>query len=184
MPRDTTPPDPYTYGLAALSRRELTERQLRMRLARRGCEAAAVDAAIDRLRREQLLDDRRAARAYARTEARVKHRGPLRIRRSRAASRASSTGRSSNPTTTACRASERSLEAMGIDRSEALQAVDEGFEDRPVDEALEAALDRRVRGPIADDRHAQRLIGYLVRQGFDLGASAAAVRRRRRGDPE
>ncbi len=129
-----------------------------MRLARRGCEAAAVDAAIDRLRREQLLDDRRAARAYARTEARVKHRGPLRIR--------------------------RSLEAMGIDRSEALQAVDEGFEDRPVDEALEAALDRRVRGPIADDRHAQRLIGYLVRQGFDLGASAAAVRRRRRGDPE
>ena len=129
-----------------------------MRLARRGCEAAAVDAAIDRLRREQLLDDRRAARAYARTEARVKHRGPLRIR--------------------------RSLEAMGIDRSEALQAVDEGFEDRPVDEALEAALDRRVRGPIADDRHAQRLIGYLVRQGFDLGASAAAVRRRRRGDAE
>ena len=129
-----------------------------MRLARRGCDAAAVDAAIDRLRREQLLDDRRAARAYARTEARVKHRGPLRIR--------------------------RSLEAMGIDRSEALQAVDEGFEDRPVDEALEAALDRRVRGPIADDRHAQRLIGYLVRQGFDLGASAAAVRRRRRGDPE
>ena len=129
-----------------------------MRLARRGCEAAAVDAAIDRLRREQLLDDRRAARAYARTEARVKHRGPLRIR--------------------------RSLEAMGIDRSEARQAVDEGFEDRPVDEALEAALDRRVRGPIADDRHAQRLIGYLVRQGFDLGASAAAVRRRRRGDAE
>lgn len=127
-----------------------------MRLARRGCEAAAVDAAIDRLRREQLLDDRRAARAYARTEARVKHRGPLRIR--------------------------RSLEAMGIDRSEALQAVDEGFEDRPVDEALEAALDRRVRGPIADDRHAQRLIGYLVRQGFDLGASAAAVRRRRKGE--
>ena len=158
MPRDTTPPDPYTYGLAALSRRELTERQLRMRLARRGCDAAAVDAAIDRLRREQLLDDRRAARAYARTEARVKHRGPLRIR--------------------------RSLAAMGIDRSEARQAVDEGFEDRPVDEALEAALDRRVRGPIADDRHAQRLIGYLVRQGFDLGASAAAVRRRRRGDPE
>jgi regulatory protein len=153
MARDVTPPDPYTYGLAALTRRELTERQLRLRMARRGCDPTAVDAAIDRLRREHLLDDQRAARAYARTEARVKHRGPLRIR--------------------------RSLEAMGIDRGAAQEAVDEGFEDRPIDEALEAALARRLRGPIADERHAQRLVGYLVRQGFPLDDALAAVRRRR-----
>jgi regulatory protein len=153
MPREITPPDPYTYGLAALTRRELTERQLRLRMVRRGCDPAGVDDAIDRLRRERLLDDRRAARAYARTEARVKHRGPLRIR--------------------------RSLEAMGIDRTEAREAVDEGFEDRPVEQALDAALDRRLRGTIADDRHAHRLVGYLVRQGFDLGDAIAAVRRRR-----
>lgn len=154
MPREVTPPDPYTYGIAALTRRELTERQLRLRMARRGCDPAAVDAAIDRLRRERLLDDRRAARAYARTEARVKHRGPLRIR--------------------------RSLEMMGIERGEAQDAVDEGFEDRPVDEALDAALAKRLRGPITDDRHAQRLVGYLVRQGFELGAAVDAVRRRRK----
>jgi regulatory protein len=153
MAREITPPDPYTYGLAALTRRELTERQLRLRMVRRGCDPASVDDAIDRLRRERLLDDRRAARAYARTEARVKHRGPLRIR--------------------------RSLEAMGIDRTEAREAVDEGFEDRPVEQALDAALDRRLRGTIVDDRHAHRLIAYLVRQGFDLGDAIAAVRRRR-----
>ena len=153
MPRDVVPPDPYTYGLAALGRRELTERQLRARLARRGCAAEEVDAAILRLKREQVLDDRRAARAFARTEARVKRRGPLRI--------------------------QRALETMGIDRQTAREATDEGFEERPVHDALDAALQRKLRGPISDDRHAQRLVAYLVRQGFELSASVAAVRKRR-----
>ncbi len=153
MPRDVVPPDPYTYGLAALGRRELTERQLRERLARRGCTGESVDAAIARLKREQVLDDVRAARAFARTEARVKQRGPLRIR--------------------------RALESMGIDRQAAREATDDGYEDRPVAEALERALDRRLRGPVADDRHAQRLIAYLVRQGFELADAVEAVRKRR-----
>ncbi|HTU99576.1 MAG TPA: regulatory protein RecX [Luteitalea sp.] len=153
MPRDVTPPDPYTYGLAALSRRELTERQLRDRLARRQCDPDEIDAAIDRLRREQVLDDTRAARAFARTEARIKRRGPQRIR--------------------------RTLETMGLDRAAARDATAEGFEEQSVAATLEAALDRRLRGTISDDRHAQRLVAYLVRQGFDLGDAIAAVRRRR-----
>jgi len=153
MPREVVPPDPYLYGLTALGRRELTEQQLRVRLARRGCAADDIDTALDRLKRERVLDDQRAARAFARTEARVKHRGPLRI--------------------------QRALDAMGVDRPTARSATDEGFEDRPVAEALEAALRRKLRGPVADDRHAQRLVAYLVRQGFDLSASVAAVKRRR-----
>lgn len=153
MTRERIPPDPYTYGLTALGRRELTERQLRSRLSRRGCEADAIDAAIARLKRERVLDDQRAARAFARTEARVKHRGPLRI--------------------------QRALETMGIDRQAARNAVDEGFEERSVDEALAAALRRKLRGPVTDDRHAQRLVAYLVRQGFELGAAIGAVRTRR-----
>lgn len=154
MRKDAPPPDPYTYSLAALGRRELTERQVRARLVRRGCVADDIDAAIARLRREGLLDDQRAARAFARTEARVKRRGPLRI--------------------------QRTLETMGIDRETARTATAEGFEEQSVEAALEAALARRLRGPIADDRHAQRLVGYLVRQGFDLSAAVAAVRRHRR----
>jgi regulatory protein len=154
MPRPSDPPDPYIYGLAALGRRELTERQLRMRLVRRGCDAEAIDAAIARLTRERVLDDRRAARAFARTEANIKHRGPLRIR--------------------------RTLETMGVDRDTAREATHEGFEERPVEEALEAALQRKARGPIADDKQAQRVVAYLVRQGFDLSAAVAAVRKRRR----
>ena len=153
MSREVVPPDPYIYGLAALGRRELTERQLRTRLLRRGCDTEDIDAAIERLKRERVLDDQRAAFAFARTEARIKHRCPLRI--------------------------QRSLETMGIDRQAARRATDEGFEERPVDEALEAALHRKLRGPINDDRHAQRLIAYLARQGFDLSAAIAAVRKRR-----
>jgi regulatory protein len=152
MPREVVPPDPYTYGLAALGRRELTERQLRTRLVRKGCDAVDIDAAIARLKKDRVLDDQRAALAFARTEARVKHRGPLRI--------------------------QRTLETMGIDRQAARSATQEGFEERPVDEALESALRRKLRGPIVDDRHAQRLVAYLVRQGFDLSASLAAVRKR------
>ena len=153
MQRPSDPPDPYIYGLAALGRRELTERQLRTRLVRRGCDAEAIDAAIDRLTRERVLDNGRAARAFARTEANIKHRGPLRIR--------------------------RTLETMGVDRDTARQATHEGFEERPVEEALEAALQRKARGPIADDKQAQRVVAYLVRQGFDLSAAVAAVKQRR-----
>jgi regulatory protein len=153
MPREAVPPDPYTYGLAALGRRELTERQLRDRLARRGCTGEAIDAALDRLKREGVLDNVRAAHAFARTEARIKRRGPLRI--------------------------QRSLEMMGVDREMARAATRDGFEDRSVEQTLEDALARRLRGAVTDDRHAERLVGYLVRQGFDWSAAAAAVRRRR-----
>jgi SOS response regulatory protein OraA/RecX len=68
---------------------------------------------------------------------------------------------------------------MGLDRQAARAATDEGFEERSVAETLEAALARRLRGPITDDRHAQRLVAYLVRQGFDLPDAIAAIRRRR-----
>lgn len=150
---DRTPPDPYSYGLAALGRRELTERQLRQRLLRRGCEAEAIDAALERLRRERVVDDRRAARAFVRTEVVVKRRGPARIA--------------------------RAMQAMGVERDEASAALAEGFEERSPEEVLQQALDRKLRGTIVDDRHAQRLIAYLVRQGFSVSAAVAAVRARR-----
>jgi regulatory protein len=143
------------YALAALGRRELTTRQLRERLLRRGCEVAAIDSALERLAREGALDDTRAARAFARTEVIVKRRGPQRIA--------------------------RAMETLGVDRDTARAAMDEAFGDRPVGEVLEQALTKKLRGPIHDDRHAQRLIGYLVRQGFDVSAAVAAVRAKRRG---
>ena len=116
---------------------------------------AAIDSALERLAREGALDDTRAARAFARTEVIVKRRGPQRIA--------------------------RAMETLGVDRDTARAAMDEAFGDRPVGEVLEQALAKKLRGPIHDDRHAQRLIGYLVRQGFDVSAAVAAVKARRTG---
>ncbi|MGH9347404.1 MAG: RecX family transcriptional regulator, partial [Vicinamibacterales bacterium] len=47
----------YLSGLEMLARRELSEAQLRARLARRRLDPDDVDAAVSRLRRERALDD-------------------------------------------------------------------------------------------------------------------------------
>ena len=59
-----------------LGQRELSEAQLRARLARRGCDPDAIDQALDRLKRDRTLDDGRVARAAARLEAGVRRREP------------------------------------------------------------------------------------------------------------
>ena len=51
-----------------LGRRELSEAQVRQRLARRGHEPDSVDAAVARLRQERAIDDTRVAEAIVRTQ--------------------------------------------------------------------------------------------------------------------
>src|SRR5438034_2531954 len=71
----------YVDGLRMLGRRELSEAQIRQRLARKGHEPDEVDAAVDRLRSERAIDDARVAEAIAHTETTVRRRGKLRVRR-------------------------------------------------------------------------------------------------------
>jgi regulatory protein len=150
-------PDAYVTGLRLLARRELSTPQLRARLAARGCPPEAIDAALERLRADGALDDRRMARAFASTAARVKHRGRLRIL--------------------------RELEASGIDRDTARVAIEAVFDE--VDEAtvLERAIARRLRGAIRDEAHFRRLHQYLIRLGFAPAAAAAALNARFRRPP-
>lgn len=126
-----------------LARRELSEAQLRQRLLRRGHAEDEIDVAIDRLKRERALDDARVAEAIARTEASLRHRGRLRVR--------------------------RQIERAGIAPDTARQTSDEVFAD--IDEAaqIEAALNRRLRDSrqLADDRQFRRLFRFLVSQGFE-----------------
>jgi regulatory protein len=145
----------YLAGLQLLARRELSEAQVRQRLARRGYETTDIDAAIARLLEERALDDRRVAAAIAHTESRVRGRGKLRVR--------------------------RQIEAAGISASLAQAAVDEAFADVDSDALLAAAVERRLRGraTIADAREFQRLYRYLVTQGFDSDRIVAALRSRR-----
>src|SRR5205085_11320301 len=133
----------YSDALEMLGRRELSEARIRQRLGRRGHEAAAVDAAVARLRQDRSLDDRRVASAIARTQVALKGRGKLRVL--------------------------RQIEQVGISRSIAREAADEVFGDIEGDSLLEAALAKRLRGRthVTDDAERQRLYRYLVSQGFE-----------------
>lgn len=151
------PADPYSLALIWLGRRELTERQIRQRLARLGTDPDAIDTAVERLRAVQALDDARVASAYARTASQVKGRGRHRIA--------------------------RELSALGVNDDLAkatLDATSSADEER---ERLERALQRKARGADLDDHAQQRkVIASLMRQGFDLDGIRAALRRRGRPD--
>jgi regulatory protein len=146
----------YLQALRMLARRELSESQVRQRLARHGQEAAAIDAAVARLKQERRLDDARAAEAIVRTQVSVKRRGRLRVR--------------------------RELEHAGIAAGDARRALDEVFGSIDEDALLQAALARRLRGrtTIADAGEFQRLARYLAAQGFDADRITAALRARAR----
>jgi regulatory protein len=152
-------PDParaaYAAGLAMLSRRDLSEAQIRERLARKEHSPAAIEEAVARLRAVRALDDRRVALGAARTEAEVKARGRSRVL--------------------------RRLQSLGIAADVAQAAADEIFE--RVDEAtlLDRAIARRLRGPsarIQDAAHFRRLLQQLVRQGFSPSLVIRALRAR------
>lgn len=138
-----------------LARRELSEHQVRQRLARRAHDPGQIDEAIARLRAERALDDVRVAEAIARTETSLKRRGKLRVR--------------------------MQIERAGIARDVAAQALDHVFDGIDDDALIEAALGRRLRAEerIRDDRQFQRLYRYLVGQGFEPGRVLQLLRTRR-----
>jgi regulatory protein len=148
--------DAYTQALAWLARRELSESQIRARLAKRGADEADIDDAIDRLKQDKSLDDRRVATAYARSAVNLKGRGRARIR--------------------------RDIEALGIDRDLARAAVDEVFGEGEVDESdlLDKALTRRwPRIGAPDERMLHRIYRALLQQGFPADKIVTALRARR-----
>jgi regulatory protein len=148
--------DAYLDAIKMLARRELSESQVRQRLARRGYDEDRIDAAIQRLKNERAIDDRRVASAIARNETQIKRHGKLRVR--------------------------RQIENAGIARETARQAVTEAFEDLDEGALLEAALDKRLRGrlTIGSDAEFQRLYRSLIAQGFEADAVMKVLMDRRR----
>jgi regulatory protein len=151
------PDSAYVAALRMLSGRELSERQVRQRLARRGYDADEIDAAITRLVRDRSLDDERAARAMAHAETSLKKRGRRRV--------------------------EQRLQAAGIASAVAQRAIEETFQTIDADALMDAALQKRLRGreQIADEREFQRLYRYLLGQGFEPDRVIALLRRYKSG---
>ena len=150
------PPTAYIDGLKLLARRELSEQQVRQRLARKGHEPDAIDDAVTRLRSERALDDARVAEAIARTETSIRRRGRIRV--------------------------QLQIQKAGIDKSTAKRAIDEVFESIDDRALIDAALDKRLRGreEITDDREFQRLYRYLAGQGYESEKIMQALTARRR----
>ena len=163
MKRPRPPRDPdsstaaYCRALRWLTARELSEGQVRARLADRGYTDAAIGPAVERLLQERTVDDRRAATAMARTEALVRRHGPHRV-----------LGK---------------LMSMRIDGDLAKEIIKDLFGEGDEEELLATTLERRLRGRperLKDPHERRKLHAYLVRQGFSASAAAAAMRKRAR----
>ena len=137
--------DAFTVALTLLSARELSETQLRARLTRRQHDSADIDRAIARLKEDRTLDDRRVARALARMESTIRHRGRTRVI--------------------------QKIRQAGIASSIAEEAVKEVFEEVDENDLLTKALDRRLRGKLPrdlDERARAKIVRGLMAQGFSL----------------
>ena len=143
----------YIDALKMLGRRELSEAQIRQRLARKEYDDEAIDEAVARLIAERAIDDNRVAEAIARTETSFRKRGKLRVK--------------------------RRIESAGIASATAKRAVDEVFGALDPDALLDSALAKRLRhgNAIADDREFNRLYRYLVGQGFESDRVVARLKK-------
>jgi regulatory protein len=144
----------YVDALKMLARRELSEAQVRQRLARKQHTDDEIEAAVTRLRAERAIDDQRVAEAIAHTEVSIRRRGKLRVR--------------------------RQIEQAGIAPSVARRTIDTVYGEIDGDALLQACLAKRLRGerPIAGQAEFQRLYRYLTSQGFEPDLVLKALKAR------
>jgi regulatory protein len=143
----------FRAGLRSLARRSYAVGDLRRKLIQRQHPAAAVDAALERLAERGLLDDARYARLYAGTRV-ARGRGPSRLL--------------------------RDLEARGVTRAVAEQAVKDAFAEEGVDPLQAARVAARQRAAVLQhlpvDVRRRRLAAFLVRRGYGGPQLSAVVR--------
>ena len=150
-------------AIGLLARRDLSEGEVRMKLLAREFGEPEVEETISRLRERRYLDDRSLAEAVARTQARTRHQGPLKVR--------------------------AHLRRRRIPETLALEAVRAEFPDGAEDERAVIALRRLQPSPAASRaggrdgaaspgerrKEAGRLFRRLVARGYSGEAARHAV---------
>jgi len=130
-------------ALRALARRAHARLDLQRRLVRKQHPPAAVEAALERLAIRGLLDDHRFAEQYAALRA-TRGKGPARLL--------------------------RDLQAQGVERRTAEDAVRGALEEEGIDPALEAravaAKRARQLSGLPVPVRKRRLLAFLVRRGY------------------
>jgi len=130
-------------ALRALARRAHARLDLQRRLVKKQHPPAAVEAALERLTIRGLLDDHRFAEQYAALRA-TRGKGPARLL--------------------------RDLQAQGVERRTAEDAVRGALEEEGIDPALEAravaAKRARQLAGLPVPVRKRRLLAFLVRRGY------------------
>ena len=141
----------YRAAVRAQTRRPHARAELRRRLMKKQHPGAAVDAALERLAAQDLLDDRRFAEHFVATRAQ-QGRGAVRLL--------------------------QDLRRQGVDQRIAEAAVAASLAAEGIDEATELrrVAERRSRqlGDLPETARRRRLLAYLARRGY-RGAAARTV---------
>ena len=141
----------YRAAVRAQTRRPHARAELRRRLLKKQHPGAAVDAALERLAAQELLDDRRFAEHFVATRG-LQGRGSVRLL--------------------------LDLRRQGVDQEIAQAAVATSLAAEGIDEAaiLRQVAERRARqlGALPPTAKRRRLLAYLARRGYQ-GAEARKV---------
>ena len=143
-------PDAYQKALELLVRRDHSRRELGRKLAARGIDRDAADAAMDKLAGQGFQDEKRFADMLARSRAAGGH-GPIRIR--------------------------AELATHGLAREVIDAALDSCEIDWT--ESARAQLSRRYSASdLADPAKRRKAVEFLLRRGFELSVAYAATNHR------
>jgi len=135
-------------ALAAVSRKDRTEREMRDWLAAREVEPGEIDRVLDYLIENLAIDDRRYAEAFTQDKRDLAGWGRDRIR--------------------------ETLIRRGVPRGIVHEAVDGEDRQSEVDRAVKVLLERGAE--LDDDRGRRRALGLLSRRGYDAEEAYAAIR--------
>ncbi len=143
----------YTAALRALMRRAHSVYEMRQLLERRAEEKTAAQRILRRLKEENLLDDARYARQFARYHVESRRQGRFRIA--------------------------RELRARGVPDRHIEAALEEAFRETDEVVVVRKLLERRLRllrGPL-DERKLASLYRMLLRAGFSADVVNSELRR-------
>lgn len=141
-------------ALRFLNRRARTVREVQCRLEAEGVDGESIAVAIETLVTDGYLDDADYARRFTEDRRALDGWGTERI--------------------------VRRLGELGIDRELVDAAVRRHDEHEELDAALEV-LRRRFGGPPEDAKQRNRMLGVLLRKGYDSEAAYTAIRSFERG---
>jgi regulatory protein len=150
----------YEIAFAYVNRRERTEHEVRAQLLRQGASSRAADRVLSELIETRLVDDARFAQLFVADKRELEQWGRERIL--------------------------RGLTARGIDRSQALVAIeacgaDPAEPESELDRAL-SLLRRRFPQPPKDRRERERALGVLLRKGYESEVALDALAAHARGE--